>query len=401
MTLVEAPFPRPNGFHIPAERDSGEPKRAPLAIEWAADVRPREGSWIVKGLVPDSGLVSIHGPSRACKTFLALEWVLRIAAGEDVLGFKTRRVGVAYVAAEAANGVRKRIRAWVQENDFDDEFLPFGLIGRGVDLSAPENEDVDELIELLRAEQIVFRERGEPLGIVCIDTLARVTPGADENSSADMGAALAALERIGEALGVVVVVIHHTGKDATKGARGHSSFFAALDTAIELTHDEETGVRSLKVAKQKDDEDGRSWSFRLKPVTIGADADGEEITSCVIEYVDAPTTSRPTRAPGKSDLLVYRAIKNALSETGEGSPMALRDHIPSTAIVVKRDNARLHADKLGLSQSDVTIETGADRKRADDKARQEFARSIKNLIGQGFVGHYAVNNREGYLWLLK
>ncbi|MBX9746448.1 MAG: helicase RepA family protein [Hyphomonadaceae bacterium] len=379
-------------LRLPTERDSGPPVRAPMALEWCEDAKPQEGSWLIKGLLPSSGLACFYGPSRAGKSFLALEWFLRLAHGDDILGCKSQRTGVCYVGAEAANGIRKRIAAWIQENGREDDAAPFALIGRGVDFSNPEAPDVEELIELLRDAADAFNEeRGAPLGVVVIDTLARATPGADENSSADMGAVLAAMERIGEALGVLVVLIHHTGKDATRGARGHSSLFAALDTAIELSHDEEAGTRSLKLAKQKDDEDGRSWGFRLKPVTIGMDGDGDPVTSCVIEYTDAPEAkSKSRRSPvqASSERIVLDALKAVLSTAGARPPGC----VPCAAgtYAAPLELVRQRAFKTGLSQEG---ETPAAK-------RTRWNRALEKLAGAGTVKVWRSDGEmEDWLWL--
>ncbi|MEQ1491561.1 MAG: AAA family ATPase [Terricaulis sp.] len=375
-------------LRLPQERDSGEPRRKPLSLEWAEAIEPQDGAWLVKGIVPASGLMCMYGPSRGGKSFLALEWCLRIAHGDDILGHRTKQTGVAYVGAEAANGLRKRVRAWMQENGRDDEPPPFALIPRGVDFSSPEASDVDELIDLLTEAAIEFKERGERLGVVVVDTLARATPGADENSGADMGAAMAAMEKIGEALGVLVILVHHTGKDATKGARGHSSLFAALDTAIELQHDEETGGRSIRLAKQKDDEDGGRWGFRLKSVSIGTDGDGDPLTSCVIEYVDAPQARRRDSKQAASEAIALEALRAVLSTDARKAPAG----VPAAAgayvapLLMVRDRAY----RLGLSQEGET--TAAKRTR--------WNRALENLSAQKIVRVWKNDtDGEGWLWL--
>lgn len=378
-------------LRLPTERDSGPPPRAPMTLEWCEEARPQDGSWLLKGVLPSSGLAAFYGPSRGGKSFLALEWCLRIAHGDDVLGLKTQQVGVAYVGAEAANGLRKRIRAWLIANNREEESAPFALIGRGVDFSSPEAPDVEELIELLAAARIEFQERGNRLGVVVIDTLARATPGADENNSADMGAILAAMERIAEALGVLVVAIHHTGKDASRGARGHSSLFAALDTAIELLHDEETGARSIKLAKQKDDEDGRTWGFKLKPVTIGVDGDGDEITSCVVEYTDAPAPrakKRGSPVQNASEAIVVEALKAVLSTHGTRPPAGVP--CPANQYAAPYEMVRQRAFQIGLSKEG---ETPAAK-------RTRWNRALEKLAGAGTVKTWdGIDNGEGWLWL--
>ncbi len=375
-------------LRLPERRDSGPPKRRPMELEWAEQVRPVEGSWLIKGVLPTSGLAAIYGPSRAGKSFLALEWCLRIAHGDEVLGLKTKKTGVAYCGVEAANGIRKRLNVWMQENGREDDEAPFALIGRGVDFSSPEAPDVDELIELLTAADIEFRERGARLGVVVIDTLARATPGADENSGADMGAMLAAMERIADELGVVVIVVHHTGKDASRGARGHSSLFAALDTAIELQHDEEAGTRLIKLAKQKDDEDGRSWGFRLKRVVLGEDSDGDEVSSCVIEYVDAPAAKRRDSKQAASESIAMEALRAVLSTDGCKAPAGVP--APSGAYVAPLLMVRERAYRLGLSQDG---ETPAAK-------RTRWNRALENLSAQKLVRVWRnPESGDGWLWL--
>ena len=67
-----------------------------------------------------------------------------------------------------------------------------------------------------------------------VDTLARAMTG-NENAPEDMGSFVAACGRIREACEGHVLVVHHCGKDAAKGARGHSSLRAATDVELEVT----------------------------------------------------------------------------------------------------------------------------------------------------------------------
>jgi hypothetical protein len=103
----------------------------------------------------------------------------------------------------------------------------------------------------------------------------------DENDSKSMGEVIGAAKAIQAAAGGVVLLVHHTGKDSTKGMRGHSSLLAALDAAIEVTRTDDR--REWKIAKSKDGEDGEAHPFRLDVVEIGEDEDdGEPVTSCIV-----------------------------------------------------------------------------------------------------------------------
>ena len=121
-------------------------------------------------------------------------------------------------------------------------------------------------------------------GLVIIDTLNRSAPGADENSSADMGTVLSMVKQMQTVLGGLVLIVHHPGKDATKGMRGHSSLFAALDAVIEVKRSGDQ--REWSVAKSKDGEDGKTHNFELSVVNLGFDEDGDPITSCTIKPIE-------------------------------------------------------------------------------------------------------------------
>ena len=87
-------------------------------------------------------------------------------------------------------------------------------------------DDINELVLAIKAAG-----SGD---VVVLDTLSRATPGSDENDSKAMGQIVAASKVLQECIGGLVLLIHHTGKDASKGMRGHSSLHAALDCAIEV-----------------------------------------------------------------------------------------------------------------------------------------------------------------------
>lgn len=197
---------------------------------------------LVRGVLPKEGLAAIGGPSGSGKSFVAMDLLGAVASGQDWFGLRTRRAPVLYVALEGTGGLEKRLKAYREKLGYKPAgmFLPASL---------------DLLNDSDRAELIqAAKQAGAVNGVVCIDTLNRAVPGMDENSSSDMSNAIEALKQIQDALGGLVVVVHHTGKDVTKGLRGHSSLFAALDAVIEVSRD---GLqRAWKVGKSKDDEDG-------------------------------------------------------------------------------------------------------------------------------------------------
>lgn len=95
-----------------------------------------------------------------------------------------------------------------------------------------------------------------------------------------MGIVIDRAKQLQLATGGLVVLISHTGKDASKGLRGHSSLFAAIDAAILVSR--EGDARRWKVDKAKDGKDGIEFGFRLHVVGLGIDEDGDPVESCVV-----------------------------------------------------------------------------------------------------------------------
>jgi hypothetical protein len=175
--------------------------------------------------------------------------------------------------------VAQRLKAYGQHHDVKLGGLPLGIIHDAPNLMVEEDASalVTSIIDAGGADVIVA------------DTWAQVTPGANENSGEDMGLALKHCRAIRHATGAIVILIAHTGKDASRGIRGWSGLNGAANTTLEVIRDEDSPARMLKLTKQKDGRDDLSpWGFRLEDVLIGIDADGEAINSPVVVEGDAP-----------------------------------------------------------------------------------------------------------------
>jgi hypothetical protein len=234
--------------------------------------------WCVRGVLPAQGLAALYGPSGSGKSFLALDLFTAIAEGRPWFGHRVELRPVVYVALEGEGGIKVRVQAWEQ---FHARALPDAvrLVLQPFKLTDP--KDVAELGS-------VIVSKGGAGAVIILDTLNRAAPTSDENSSKDMGEILEGAKRLQGLTGGLVVLVHHTGKDPSRGMRGHSSMFAALDASIEVSR--EGDDRAWSVAKSKDGQDGLSHPFRLNVVQLGRDEFGDLITSCVcaaVTQVDA------------------------------------------------------------------------------------------------------------------
>lgn len=257
---------------LPAKREKFQP--IPYAI--FASTPPPE--WIVKGLLPKAELAVLFGESGSGKSFMALDVAMSIARGEPWRGLRTRAGRVVYIAAEGAGGFRNRLEAYRQHYNLNGQ-QPFDVIPDAPNL-------------LLKDDALSVAKAIGPASVVVVDTFAQVTPGGNENAGEDVGRALAHCKGIHVATGGLVLLIHHAGKDASKGARGWSGLRAAADAELEVIRN--TAGRCMRTSKQKDGDDTGSWGFGLQVVNIGMDSDGDIISSCVVTETPVPVAQPVT-----------------------------------------------------------------------------------------------------------
>ena len=91
---------------------------------------------------------------------------------------------------------------------------------------------------------------------------------------------------------------------------------AAIDTEIEVTVDEATGVRTAEITKQRDlPGKGTRIGFRLEAVQLGVNQWGTPRSSCVVVTADAP----PKREQGRRQSELAGAIVEFLAARGTGA----------------------------------------------------------------------------------
>lgn len=324
--------------------------------------------WRLKGILPYEGLAAMYGPSASGKSFLGFDAGVAISQGVDWFGIRTTKSTVVYVALEGESGFKNRVAAWELENGRP---LPPDMFMVLQPFHITKPEDVDELAAAV------------PFGsVVIVDTLNRAAPTSDENSSKEMGEILESCKHLQALIGGLVVLIHHTGKDTSRGARGHSSFFAALDGAIEV---ERTATqRSWSVAKAKDGQDGKSVPFELKLHVLGVDPDGDEITSCTITPVHGNIFAKP-QPKGQRQQAALKAVERHIASLVN----------PTLGI------AGSPAGTVSLSFEDaVSHLSGTLHETPKHKRNNEARRLLKALVDGSFVGTTLDANQDAWCWVV-
>jgi hypothetical protein len=343
-----------------------------LGVVWADDIQLElDKPGLVDGLLGTAAMTVLYGESGSGKTFVAVDIACHVAAGKPWRGMAVEQGTVVYVAAESPTSIKRRIWAWKRRHDV--EHLPIAIVTASVNLLNGDTEKVIALIQRIR------EQTGRPVAFVVIDTLARAMVG-NENSPEDMGAFVSSCDRIREASAGHVMVVHHSGKDQARGARGHSSLRAATDVEMEVAGGE--SVRSVTVKKNRDGEEGDVYGFKLDIVELGENAKGRMVTTCVVAEREADgEVTKVTNAAcrGANQRVTYEALQAALSDHGAPPPPA--HDIPSNVRVVTVTQWREAATRY------------LPHEETKHKA-QAFKRAMERLVAERVVRHV-----DGYVWL--
>jgi len=309
---------------------------SPLPLVYFNDVEPNlTASDFVEGLLGAGAFSVVYGPSNCGKTFFATDLGLHVAAGMEWRGRAVDQGGVIYCALEGGSGISNRVAAWRREQALDGEKIPFAIVPVTINLLDPD-ADRQKLISTI---EIAASELKTPVVLIVIDTLSRAMAGGNENAPNDMGAVVNSADFIRQTTKAHCMFIHHSGKDDSKGARGHSSLRAATDTEIEVSRSDSQAASFARVTKQREMEIEGEFGFKLRTVELGTNRRGKPVTSCVVEPVDgsAPKAGANRELTGNNKLALV-ALRQAIAARGirrTGDP-----DIPSSVLSVTTEEWR-------------------------------------------------------------
>ena len=280
--------------------------------------------WLINGVIPQKSFVALYAPPASFKSFIALDIAECIATGRAFLGNQiTRQGAVLYIAGEGHGGIGSRIKA-LKTHHSTPVGAPVYFLRRQVNLrsSKTDLQDLVAAIDDLKAINEINFE------LIIIDTLARAFGGGNENASEDMGAFITAAGAIQGRYECGLLVVHHAGKDATKGLRGHSSLLGAVDTELEIIRIEgaQPPKGILHISKQKDGEDGQHIGFRMVEVTsssngvVGYEGDSSLAVEADEQAInDRKESMKPPDKKGKgtNQKIALTSLHEAIAKFGE------------------------------------------------------------------------------------
>jgi hypothetical protein len=184
-----------------------------------------EADWLWSGYLARNSVTLLTSLWKAGKSTLLAHIVHGMGGGGDVAGRRMVKGNVLVISEESAT-------LWAGRRDklcIGDHAMfylrPFAAVGR---------PDMTRWVDFLKNAARLVRERA--VALVCIDTLAALSPCDDENDAAKMLAALNPLHLLTEA-GAAVLVTHHPKKgDAGQGqaSRGSGSLPGFCDVIVEM-----------------------------------------------------------------------------------------------------------------------------------------------------------------------
>jgi hypothetical protein len=278
-------------------------------------------AYLVKDIIPRTGLVVVWGPPKCGKSFWMTTTMLYVALGWEYRGHKVVQGAVVYCAFEGQDGYGQRAEAFRQHHLPDDaDPVPFYLVAAQMNL-------VKDHAALIGAIELQLGISRAPTGTilsgivpvaVVLDTLNRSLHGS-ESEDKDMGAYVHAATAVREAFNCAVVIIHHCGVSGDR-PRGHTSLTGAADAQIAVKRDG-AGHVIATVEWMKDGPEGTTIASELKQVEVGLDDDGDKITSCVVVPVEDRSAEAATRKPPTpKQQLAIEALAEVLLSHGRPAP---------------------------------------------------------------------------------
>ena len=203
----------------------------PVAPAHRLAERPEEQRWLVTSLWSDQAVGIIGGEPKCCKSFLALDLAVSVAAGTPCLRrFAVPRAGrvLLYAAEDALHIVRRRLdgicaAAALALSDLDVQVITAPTVR--LDLET-DRRSLNETVARLQPR------------LLLLDPFVRLHR-IDENASGEVAPLLAYLRELQRRYGVAVVVVHHAKKAAGRARagqalRGSSEFHAWGDSNLYL-----------------------------------------------------------------------------------------------------------------------------------------------------------------------
>ena len=190
--------------------------------------------YLVKPLIPESGVSLLYAERGAGKTFMSLSLACAAASGFDFLNFQVPQpCKVLYVdgemdCREIKDRLQKLERGFAMENKIvNRDNLRLFLCGMQGDMEMPN-------LATPEGQAAFEREIGDAQ-IIIIDNISCLYKGGGKENESDTWTQYNSWSVSQRNKGRSILWVHHTGKDKNRGARGSSAIETVLNYSLALT----------------------------------------------------------------------------------------------------------------------------------------------------------------------
>jgi KaiC/GvpD/RAD55 family RecA-like ATPase len=185
----------------------------------------REPEWLIHKVIERNVLAVIAGPRSTFKSFIALDWAMRMALD----GY----AGV--ILSGEGGGLDRRVAVWMKQHreNVDLSTVPLDALERPLNLNS--------IVELEALREVIDKLPTPPAFIV-IDTFSKFSAGLDENNNSEVAAFLSALSVFREEWKCTVILVAHSGHGDAKRPRGASSLMSNPDAEYIVNRPDPNGM---------------------------------------------------------------------------------------------------------------------------------------------------------------
>lgn len=302
---------------------------------------PTEVDWLLTDQLERQTNALFVGARGTLKSFLALDWALRVAV------FK--RLPVLVISAEGRDADRRAL-AWMKAHapDVALENVPFRIIERRLDLTAAEN-----LLAVRRECADIRDEYGQNVGLIVLDTFSKLSGSLEENDNSAVKVFIGSIDTLARELGAATIIVAHQGHTAAGRARGASALGADTDAEHVITRDAVSGTISVTRERFKSSPELPPLIYRWRVVDLGRrDRNDRPVTSLVLDRLEGSAAL---------DAAVIKSRRVPRADSPQGIVLA--------AMKASTEPCVLDGDLFVEVEQDL-----------GDRAKRKFERAVKALI---------------------
>jgi len=338
----------------------------------------------IEGVIHARTLNLISAQKGQGKTQIGVDLGMSIATGQSWAGRRVLLRGpVIYIIGEDADGLRARVIATRLALGIGERNLAFDVIEEPINLVAG-NDDLNSIIVAIAGLGY------EQIGAIFLDTYSTVIGGEKEDEKTG-GAVAGAGQTLVKEFECSVFIVHHLGKDKTKGPRGSGVVLDRCSTALSVVQRGDTISVSDDFQRNRPDKQFRP---KFKTITASYTArSGRTVRVPRAIYLEGEVTdtgvamvldSSPEHFLNPKQKAVWKALGNALA--GGHGFRGQGPNVPRFRCVSKhtwRDEA-INLDFYPDAEPDCPKE----RRRWSDARTKNFNDVVQQLVSKGMCqGH--------------